>query len=155
MRSPALGDTSDYGALEEIANTSSTPVLLNYSQHYTLLADLVSEARDAFNGVTIFARFSGPYMLSLPKSLLAPDVFLGHDPHTWLAGVPDPGPVLLISDHFRRDTIERGDNSLTCQAWGIENDTFTSWFSRAQVTASLGSITYGHDAAEEWLDHAA
>lgn len=154
LRSPSFGAPSDYAALAEVANVTQTPVLLNYSQHFALLEDLVSEAREAFWNVMIFIRFSGPYMLSLPKTLLVPDVFLGHDPHSWLSYVPASGPALLISDHFRRDTIERGDNSICCQAWGIDQDIFTAWFTRARVAAFLGSVTYGHLADEE-LHHAA
>lgn len=106
---------NDYSSLCEYENDVREPVLLSYAQHYQLLEDLVRMALERLPTLNhVLVRFHTVYRRPIPPSLLQPRVLLVDDPEARAADLLRSGAdeVLVISDRFRRDSKERGENTI-------------------------------------------
>lgn len=107
--------TADYWRMQALAHVSTTPVLVNVSQHYALLADAVSRALEALPTLRrIVLGFWTSFPIRLPQALLDERVLLTAQPARAAQAELDRSgaELLLIEDRLRRDLTERGDNAI-------------------------------------------
>jgi hypothetical protein len=111
-----LMSDGDYVSLKEFENDAPAPVLLAYAQHYRLLEDLATRAQRELPRVAhVLVRFHTVYLRPLPAGLMREGVLLLDDPQRLAQELLAScrGDILVIDDRLRRDTKERGDNTLT------------------------------------------
>ena len=110
-----LGE-GDYLAAKRYETDGREPVYVSYLQHYALLDDLVDRVATALPEVThVLIRFHTVYIRPLPARLLSGRVLLVDDPDAMAAVLARSGvtDILVINDRIRRDSTERGDNTVT------------------------------------------
>ncbi len=115
----------DYVSLKAFENDARQPVLLAYAQHYRLLEDLVVRALALLPSLShVLVRFHTVYLRPLPAGLMQPRVLLVDDPQRLAADLlaEGAGDILVIDDRLRRDTKERGDNTLTVTLHAVTPD---------------------------------
>jgi hypothetical protein len=107
---------AEFGWCETLDTSACAPVLLSWSQHYKLLAQLVRLARAHIpDDPLLLLRHHAPnHVIPLPPELLAADVLLTDEPGIALAALhaDDTRSVLTIEDDLRRDGCETGTNSV-------------------------------------------
>lgn len=108
-----LGE-NDYLAAKRFESDARIPVYVSYLQHYAILKDLADRAAVYFPSARVLIRFHNVYVRPLPPSLLSEQVFLVDDPDAMAATLLRSGvsEILVIDDRIRRDSAERGDNTV-------------------------------------------
>lgn len=141
MRVPQSLTEQDFQTLTMLGSDNASPVLLNYAQHYAIIADLVDRARIHMGHIDIVIRFSATFNMPLPECLLSPGVFLVDRPERWVRMIDPRRSLLVIDDRFRRDTIERGDNRFVCSTRHVSRPKAVSWIESSFIFPFLDAVS--------------
>lgn len=111
---------------------SQAPILLNFSEHFQLLAELVKSAQGIWpEHLSILLRISMPSGMRLPAPMLEPNVLMTQEIEPELSKLKKAsGHVLVIEDRFVRFQIERGDNDISLKLFSDsdgEQNRFNQW----------------------------
>lgn len=113
----------EYAQLADLELCCAEPVLLSWSQHYRLLAELVGLARTHWDAPSLLlVQHHAPnHIMPLPAELVAADVLLSHDPASLARQLRRSGAtrLVVIEDELRRDGHETGRNVVSVSAYGM------------------------------------
>ena len=120
-----LHDEHDFASCQQLGAAPSERIYhVSYGEKYELLVQLLALARehlDPVDRVLLTSRM--PSGVRFPPPLLAPDVFLCHDPAAEVAHLRRLGRhVLVVRDRLVRHQLECGDNTLGFEWIGPEID---------------------------------
>lgn len=105
----------EYGVIRSLPYASmETPILLNFTDTYELLFQIINEANDLFPEIEFFlVALKMPGMGRIPFNLFDPKIILCVDPTFELSYFEQKGrSVLAINHSFIRHPLEVGDNHI-------------------------------------------
>ena len=152
LRPPPLRCAEDFSSMLAFEHEPAAPVRLSHATYYALMADLVTQLSQGWRDATvILIRYSAPCLTRIPERLLAGDVFLSAQPHLCTGLMSGSTRHLVISDRFRRDATERGDNRIELSLFNDANaESFADAVRRSMLYRFLSPAIFNealHDTA--------
>lgn len=138
-RTMPLSREEDFAVFTELPD-SDVPIYLNFTEHFGILADMVTRANQLWNNeITLLVRISMPSGMRLPAPLLSDNVLLMQDTAPEEQKLKDSGHnVLVIHDFFARYQLDNGKNRIDIRLYS-QNDDAPQLFSQfIEPLAELG-----------------